>query len=143
MVLESAIKTQRPVLNAIGRHLLIEMRGCKNLNDKEVIKNMLKDAVEACNATLIEVEVHEFSPYGVSGIAIIGESHLSIHTWPEYGYAAIDIFTCGTRVNPYDALPPFKDVLQPKEVSVLEIKRGILTDDSDTGSCSVGVSEVK
>ena len=129
MVLEYASKDLAKVgLNAIGRHLLVEMKGCSNLNDKETIREMLKNAVNACNATLIDVEVHEFNPYGVSGIAIIGESHLSIHTWPEFGYAAIDIFTCGSRVNPYDSLPVFKETLKPREVSVVEIKRGLLSD---------------
>lgn len=129
MVLEYANKDMTKAgLNAIGRHLLVEMKGCINLNDQSIIREMLKDAVNACKATLIDVEVHQFNPYGVSGIAIIGESHLSIHTWPEFGYAAIDIFTCGSRVNPYDAIPVFKEVLKPKEVSVVEIRRGLLSD---------------
>lgn len=121
--------TARTSVDAIGRHLLIEMKGCTNLNDKDVIREMLKSAVDACKATLIGVEVHGFNPHGVSGIAIIGESHLSIHTWPEFGYAAVDIFTCGSRVNPYDALPVFKETLKPKEVSVIEIRRGLLSEE--------------
>ncbi len=137
MVLEYANQDMAKAgLNAIGRHLLVEMKGCSNLNDQDIIREMLKDAVDACNATLIGVEVHKFNPYGVSGIAIIGESHLSIHTWPEFGYAAIDIFTCGSRVNPYDALPVFKKILKPKEVSVVEIRRGLLSDlESNKVSC--------
>jgi len=69
---------------------------------------------------------HKFSPHGVTGVVVVKESHISIHTWPEYGYASIDIFTCGNNSNPWKAYQYIVETLKPKRVQVIELKRGIL-----------------
>ena len=89
---------------------------------------MLVDAVDSCGATLICVKTHKFSPQGVTGVAVLAESHISIHTWPELGYAAMDIFTCGEHVNPEDALSTIRAFLKPDNFEVIDIKRGSIVD---------------
>jgi S-adenosylmethionine decarboxylase len=114
------------VFNYAGTHLLIEMWGAKNIDNADKVKGILEQAVSACGATLLYIHTHTFSPYnGVSGVAIISESHISVHTWPEFGYAAVDIFVCG-NVDPYKAVPVIKEGFQAEDIQVMELKRGIL-----------------
>jgi S-adenosylmethionine decarboxylase len=114
-------------LKYAGIHLLIEFWNARFMSDSSRIRKILIKAVENCGATLLSIDLHVFSPNGgVSGVAILQESHLSIHTWPEYGYAAIDIFVCGT-INPYLALPVLEKEFKPEKSEVQEIKRGILS----------------
>jgi len=113
---------------SLGRHILCEFWGIKNTDSKKFIEEALAKAVDAAEATLVKMVLHKFSPFGVSGVAVIAESHLSIHTWPEREYAAIDIFTCGRNVKPYKALEVLKKILKPKKVEIIELKRGIITD---------------
>jgi S-adenosylmethionine decarboxylase len=89
-------------LHALGTHLLLELRDCnpKTLGNLEFVQKTLKDAALEAKATIVEVAFHEFSPFGISGMVVIAESHLAIHTWPEYGYAAVDVFTCGDLIDP-------------------------------------------
>jgi S-adenosylmethionine decarboxylase proenzyme len=77
-------------------------------------------------ATIVASEFHQFNPYGISGMIIISESHLSIHTWPEYGYAAVDIFTCGEVIDPQVAHSILREALQSTQESVIEMRRGVL-----------------
>jgi S-adenosylmethionine decarboxylase len=109
-----------------GIHLIIELWKARYLNSLPRIRKILKAAAEACQATILKIDLHRFSPNGgISGVVIIKESHLSIHTWPEYKYAAIDIFVCGT-IDPYKAIPVIKKEFKPHDVQVVEVKRGIL-----------------
>ena len=89
-------------MKALGRHILAEFFDCDNdiLDDTEKIELIMKRAAIECGATIISSTFHEFNPHGVSGVVVIAESHLAIHTWPEYGYAAVDVFTCGETVDP-------------------------------------------
>jgi S-adenosylmethionine decarboxylase proenzyme len=115
-------------LNALGRHLLIELHQCdpEVLNNLSVIREaMLKAAVD-CGAVVLGDSFHHFSPQGVSGVVVIAESHLSVHTWPEYAYAAADIFTCGTSVDPRIAADVLIEALRCKSPSLTEVQRGIL-----------------
>ncbi len=114
----------------LGKHLILELWECDKeaLDNQEGIEIMLEKAANACNATLICVKTHKFSPQGVTGVAVLAESHISIHTWPELGYGAMDIFTCGEHVNPEDALDTIKEFLKPKKCDVLDIKRGSMID---------------
>jgi S-adenosylmethionine decarboxylase proenzyme len=96
------------------------------LNDVEKIDSILHQAAVIAGATVLKKEFHKFSPVGVSGVVVIAESHLSIHTWPEYGYAACDVFTCGDTINPHVAVDYIISHLNPKSSSVIEIKRGVL-----------------
>lgn len=109
-----------------GMHLLFDFKGAKNLNDIEYVRKALKEAVKEAKASLLSIELHQFSPQGVSGVAIISESHISIHTWPEYDFATIDIFTCGEKTKPYRAAVILKKYFQPESSEVIELKRGIL-----------------
>lgn len=118
-------------LHALGIHLLVELKDCnpdilKNLNE---VRDALVTAAKKANATIIDVSFHEFNPFGISGMVIIAESHLSIHTWPEYGYAAVDIFTCGDTIKPEVAANYLIKRFGSRNPSVVEMKRGILTMD--------------
>ena len=115
-------------MNALGRHLLIELKDCNRevLNDLNLLQKLLSSAAKEAGATVLEQHFHHFSPQGVSGAIIIAESHLAVHTWPEYGYAALDIFTCGDSVKPEVAVELLIKTLQSKDPTVIEIKRGFL-----------------
>lgn len=116
-------------MNGLGRHLLLELREAepKKLNDVEEIKRILMKAVEESGATLVDYTFRKFSPQGVSGVIVIAESHISIHTWPEYGYAAVDIFTCGDSIQPEKAVSVIVEGTESKNPLVVEVKRGILS----------------
>ncbi|MGD9157751.1 MAG: adenosylmethionine decarboxylase [Desulfobacteraceae bacterium] len=109
-----------------GVHLLIELWTEHFLNDSNRIREIIIKAINTCGATMLGIDLHEFTPNGgISGVAILQESHLSIHTWPEYNYAAIDLFVCGT-IDPYLAVPVLEKEFMPEKTDVQEIKRGIL-----------------
>ena len=115
-------------MNALGKHLLLELKDCDRevLNDLGFLKGILQAAASEAEATVLGESFHQFSPYGVSGVVIIAESHLFIHTWPECGYAAVDIFTCGNSVRPEKAAQKLIRELGAKSHSIIEIQRGIL-----------------
>jgi S-adenosylmethionine decarboxylase len=113
-------------LRFAGWHLLIEFWGAENLNDVPIIEAALRRGSEMAGATLLDIHVHKFSPTGVTGIAVLEESHISIHTWPELGLAAIDIFMCG-NCQPYAAMNPLKEALEPDKVMLSEHRRGIIS----------------
>lgn len=112
--------------NTLGRHILVEFFGCNPniMNDVIQIETSMVDAAVKSQATVINSTFHHFSPYGVSGVVVIQESHLAIHTWPEYGYAAVDVFTCGPDVNPWIAYDFLKERFEAKHGSAMEINRG-------------------
>ncbi len=115
-------------MNALGNHLLLELKNCKSgiLNDLEFLKDALLEAATKSGATVLGVSFHPFNPHGISGVVIIAESHLSIHTWPEYDYAAADIFTCGNTVQPDKAAEILIKKLGAKNYSVIQVQRGLL-----------------
>ena len=121
-------------MNALGKHLLLELQGCHRevLNDIGFIRNTMLTAARECGATVLGESFHQFSPQGVSGIVVIAESHLFIHTWPEYGYAAADIFTCGDSVKPERAMEVLVKGLGSENHSMVEMRRGLLSI-SDSG----------
>lgn len=114
-------------MEALGRQILVEFYDCKEslINDVEYIESSLIKATEASNATIISHNFHKFSPYGVSGVVVIAESHVAIHTWPEYNYAAVDIFTCGDTIDPWVIQEHLKEYFESKNVSSMEMKRGL------------------
>lgn len=116
-------------MHALGMHLLVELRECnsKLLNDLKKVEEILVAAAKAAKATIVQTHFHHFSPFGISGVVIIAESHLSIHTWPEYGYAAVDIFTCGDTLKPEVAAASVIEKFHSKQPSIIEVKRGILS----------------
>lgn len=115
-------------MQSLGRHLLGELHGCDRelLNRPEHIRTEMLAAVVRSGATPIQDFVHSFTPHGVTGIVVIAESHFAIHTWPEYGFAAIDLFTCGEAVDPWRAFEHLAGGLRAQTHSVVEIRRGLL-----------------
>lgn len=116
------------MIQSLGNHLIVELYECDTdlINNKEYVEKALIEAVDISGATIVQSVIHEFNPHGVSGAIVIEESHFTIHTWPEYGYCALDIFTCGTEINYHAALEHLKEVFKTTHLSVNEIKRGIL-----------------
>ena len=112
----------------LGRHVLAEFYDCDSnvLNNVELIQKYMTEAAVECGATVVEKKFHMFSPYGVSGVVIISESHLAIHTWPEFGYAAVDLFTCGETCDPLEAYEYLKEKFNSVSASYTELKRGKL-----------------
>ncbi len=106
-----------------GVHLIIDLHGAKRLNDIEHIEATLRRCVEAASATLLHIHLHHFQPSGVSGVAVLAESHISIHTWPEQGYAALDVFMCGSA-DPDKCIPVLREAFSAKRVGVNELLRG-------------------
>jgi len=106
-----------------GIHLIIELMGGRNIDDPALMEKAFRCAVDSCGATLLHVHLHQFSPCGVSGVAVLAESHISVHTWPEKGYAAFDVFMCG-QSRPWVAVDIFKRFFHPTEIRVTELLRG-------------------
>jgi len=115
-------------LETLGRHILIEFYNCNEeiLASPELIEKHMNKAAKIANATIVNSVFHHFNPYGVSGAVIISESHLAIHTWPEYGYAAVDVFTCGDKINPWIAFDFLEDVFEADRSESMEIPRGMV-----------------
>ncbi|MCK4387578.1 MAG: adenosylmethionine decarboxylase [Dehalococcoidia bacterium] len=115
---------------ALGRHLLLELENCNKeiLDDSDFLRDCLNEAAIKCGATVVGESFYHFSPCGVSGVVNIAESHISIHTWPEYSYAAVDVFTCGDDVKPDEAAKLIVEKLEAKNYSVVELRRGIVED---------------
>lgn len=112
----------------LGRHLLIEFWHCRRgLDDADIVRRAIQEATARIHATVLHLHVHEFSPQGVTGVATLAESHLSIHTWPERDYLAADVFTCGETTNLTDAFDVLAMHFEPSEVEVFEVQRGLAT----------------
>lgn len=114
-------------LKMLGRHLLIEYYNCDEeiLKNHDLVEKHMNEAAKKSGATIVNSVFHHFNPYGVSGAVIIQESHLSIHTWPEYGYAAVDVFTCGNEVDPWKAFYYLEKEFKAQKVESSEQPRGL------------------
>ena len=114
-------------MQALGRHMLLELFDCDSdaINSLDVVKNSMVEAAKRAQATIVDVVFHEFNPFGISGVVVIAESHLAIHTWPEYGYAAVDVFSCGDTLQPQVAVDYLVDQLGATRASVVELQRGV------------------
>jgi len=113
--------------STFGVHFISEFSGCPSslLSDLDFIRQALIRASEKANLTIFTVSLHRFYPQGVSGVVVISESHLSIHTWPEVGYAAIDVYSCGEDTHPEKAIEYLIEVLKPQRVFTTCLERGI------------------
>jgi S-adenosylmethionine decarboxylase len=106
-----------------GTHLIVDLHGAKGLDDIDLIEATLRRCVDAARATLLHIHLHHFQPNGVSGVAVLAESHISIHTWPDAGYAALDVFMCG-KADPDACIPVLREAFKAERVEVNEILRG-------------------
>ncbi|ASV07892.1 S-adenosylmethionine decarboxylase proenzyme [Leptospira interrogans serovar Canicola] len=112
----------------MGKHVIAEFYECdyETINNHELVEDIMLKSVDLSGATTIKSVFHRFSPYGVSGVVVVSESHFAIHTWPEYGYCAVDVFTCGDLIDNQAALDYLKEKFGSKNVTVVEMKRGVL-----------------
>ena len=116
-------------MEGLGTHVIAELFSCNefHINNTKKVEEVMLAAAKLSRATVIKHFFHKFSPYGVSGVVVIAESHFTIHTWPEYGYVAVDIFTCG-EFDYQSALNYIKNKLETERCSVFQFQRGILPD---------------
>jgi len=121
-------------MQALGRQILVEFYDCDKdiLTDEKYIAKAMVEACEVGKATVVAHTFHSFSPFGVSGVVVIAESHVAIHTWPEYGYAAVDIFTCGDTIEPWLLFNFLKNAFRSQKASNMEIKRGLFETEPGT-----------
>ncbi len=115
---------ERDGVKFAGVHLIIDCIGAKNLDSLEKVELCLRDAIKAAGATLLHIHLHHFTPNGgISGVAVLAESHISIHSWPENGYAALDVFMCGDA-DPQKTIDIFQATFEPDELRSQELLRG-------------------
>ena len=109
-----------------GRHVVFDFWGASRLDDLELMESALRECVDTCGATLLHIHLHHFTPNGgISGVAVLAESHISVHTWPERNFAAFDVFMCG-EAKPRLAVPVLEKAFNPDTVEVNEIRRGLV-----------------
>lgn len=115
-------------MKSLGRHLLVELYECDReiLNDIQQVREAMLEGAKKAHLTIVDSIFHKFSPHGVSGVVVISESHLAIHTWPEFGYAALDFFTCGEEGDPWLAQKYVTEGFKAKQSTCMEMKRGHL-----------------
>jgi S-adenosylmethionine decarboxylase proenzyme len=107
-----------------ARHIILELWDAKNTNSAATIKKALRDACESGNLDLDKIYIHRFSPHGVSGMAVIAESHIAIHTWPEYDFAAVDIYSSSDAADISSIAGVIKSAFAPCQVNQIELDRG-------------------
>lgn len=106
-----------------GNHVIIEVVNGHGLDNEDRIQNAFRKIIEVCGATLLHIHTHKFSPQGVSGVAVLSESHISVHTWPEIGYGAFDVFMCGDA-KPWLAVDVLKEAFATQDVRTKSLRRG-------------------
>lgn len=113
-------------MKSVGRHVLVEYYGCDSeiLGDASLLERAVVKAAKDAGATVLNSTFHQFAPVGTSGVVVIQESHLAIHTWPEFKYAAVDLFTCGDMIDPWVSFNSLKESLKSEFSSPLEMLRG-------------------
>ena len=130
MAITTPIKqsTERHAQQYLGRHILAEFFECDPnvLNNPELVEKYMLQAALECGATVVNKCFHLFAPHGVSGVVIISESHLAIHTWPEYGYAAVDLFTCGEQCDPKVSYEFLKEKFNSRDAKYSQLNRGLM-----------------
>jgi S-adenosylmethionine decarboxylase len=113
--------------DSLGRFVIADAHASfEKLNDPEFLRGAMTKAAEAGKLNILDVDVHRFEPHGISAILVLQESHFSVHTWPEHGYFAVDVFSCGNEGDPVKAMDAFLDALDAKERKVQRFERGIV-----------------
>ena len=123
---------ERDGVEFAGTHVLIDLWDASRLDDLQHMKTVLRRAVDTCGATLLHIHLHHFSPTGISGVAVLAESHVSVHTWPERGFAAFDVFMCGAAM-PELAIPIFEQAFSAGRSEVQTLRRGLVASAGDFG----------
>lgn len=108
-----------------GTHLIVDLWEAHGLNDADLIEQAVKECIEVSDATLLHFHIHAFEPNGLSGVAVLSESHISFHSWPDQGYIAFDIFMCG-KAKPHKCIPVLKEHFKPGSVQITDLKRGVI-----------------
>ncbi len=117
---------QRDGVRFAGTHLIVDLWRASNLDDVDMVEAALRNAAGAAGATLLTVDLHRFTPNGgITGVAVLAESHISIHTWPECAYAAIDVFMCG-GARPHKAVEVLRHAFSPETLTISEHRRGVM-----------------
>jgi S-adenosylmethionine decarboxylase len=117
---------ERDGVRFAGTHLIVDLWHAAHLDDTAVVESAMRNAVVAAGATLLRLDLHCFTPGGgITGVAVLAESHISIHTWPERAYAAVDVFMCGDA-NPHEAIKVLKHAFSPRMLTVSEHRRGVM-----------------
>ncbi len=114
---------QKEGVHCAGAHLIIDLYDAERLDDLPYVEQALRSCVEEAGATLLHIHLHPFEPTGVSGVAVLAESHISVHTWPEAGYAAFDVFMCGDA-KPEKCVDVLRNAFNPGKTTVSELLRG-------------------
>lgn len=111
----------------LGKHLLVEYFGCNvaKISDRDELRRLVLEATRLSGATIVTDVFHQFNPYGLSGVVVIAESHVAIHTWPEHACASLDVFTCGEKMDPYLVKDHLEKALHARETLVSELERGL------------------
>ncbi|MCP4591521.1 MAG: adenosylmethionine decarboxylase [bacterium] len=119
-------------MTPVGTHCILELHGCRSdrLNDAGFVREAIEHASQRSLSTLLNLTSHQFEPQGVTAVGLLAESHLSIHTWPEHGYAAVDIFTCGENARPREACEYLAGCFEADKHSLVVLPRGIGADQS-------------
>jgi len=108
-----------------GTHLIVDLWQAEGLNDAALIENTLIRCIKEAEATLLHFHIHAFEPNGLSGVAVLAESHISFHSWPDEGYMALDIFMCG-KSKPHKCIPVLKEAFNPGSIQINDLKRGVI-----------------
>lgn len=120
--------SHRNGLEFAGTHLIVDFWGASHLDDLELMQSTMSEAVRVAGATLLHIHLHHFTPNGgITGVAVLAESHISVHTWPERKFAAFDIFMCGDA-EPERAIPILREVYKPASVNIKEYLRGVVAE---------------
>ncbi len=114
-------------MDTLGKHIILEMYGCKfeDLDNEQLILDTFKEAIKQAKMTCLNLSSHKFSPQGVTALALLSESHMSIHTYPESSYAAADLFTCGLEGDPFLAMDVLINVFKPEKKTIVYVPRGL------------------
>lgn len=115
-------------MQVLGYHTLIELYGCnsKKINDTQLVESTLLKAAQIANLSVVNTTIHHFNPIGVSGVIVIKESHIAIHTWPEHNYVALDFFTCNSSYELTEAIEHIKCAFEAQKMEQKDIERGLI-----------------
>jgi S-adenosylmethionine decarboxylase len=114
---------RKDAMAEVGKHIIADFWGVKEIEDQEQVKKILEQSAKEAGSTLLDINIYKFDPKGLTGIAVLAESHISIHTWPERQYIAVDAFTCGKHTDPRRAIDCLAREFAPSKTKIIEVKR--------------------